>query len=146
MKTLLTFKFQLVIRKAGLWIVSCPLENVVNSEKEGRRNEVLLEERNIPDFDLYLSTFSDTFLTDSFVDVKLNVLMNAMGLCVENENQLDATEWFIALIICSTCFGHFCAHHQELKTVCVLLLSMVCDALVAGCRRSGAGQPAMCSG
>ena len=22
------------------------------------------------------------------------------------ENQLDATEWFIALIICSTCFGH----------------------------------------
>jgi len=23
------------------------------------------------------------------------------------ENQLDATECFIALIICSTCFGHF---------------------------------------
>ena len=28
-------------------------------------------------------------------------------ICVEKENQLDATEWFIALIICSTCFGHF---------------------------------------
>jgi hypothetical protein len=34
------------------------------------------------------------------------------------EIQLDATEWFIALIICSTCFGHFYAHHQELETVC----------------------------
>jgi len=30
------------------------------------------------------------------------------------KNQLDATERFIALIICSTCFGHLYAHHQEL--------------------------------
>ena len=76
MKTLLTFKFQLVICKAGLWILSCPLVNVVNSEIKGIRNEVLLEERNIPDFYLYLSIFSDTFLTDYFISVKLNVLMN----------------------------------------------------------------------
>jgi len=33
---------------------------------------------------------------------------------VENKNQLDATEWFIARIIRSTCFGHFYAHHEEL--------------------------------
>ena len=59
------------------------------------------------------------------------------------ENQLDATEWFITLIICSTCFGHFYVHHQDLETTCVLLLPMVCDALVAGSRRSGAGQQAM---
>ena len=32
-------------------------------------------------------------------------------ICVEKKNQLDATELFIALIICSTCFGHFYAHH-----------------------------------
>ena len=32
------------------------------------------------------------------------------------ENQLDAAECFIALIICSTCFGHLHAHHQELET------------------------------
>jgi len=50
--------------------------NVVNSETKGKRNEVLLEERNIPDFYLYLSIFSDTFLTDYFVSVKLKVLMN----------------------------------------------------------------------
>ena len=33
------------------------------------------------------------------------------------ENQLDATEWFIAPVICSTCFGHLYAHHQELETI-----------------------------
>jgi hypothetical protein len=47
------------------------------------------------------------------------------------ENQLDATEWFIAIITCSTCFGHFCAHRQELETILVLLPHMVCNALVA---------------
>ena len=67
-------------------------------------------------------------------------------ICIEKKDQLDATEWFIALIICSTCFGHFYAHHQELETICVLLPPMVCDALVAGGWRSGARQPAMRSG
>ena len=66
-----------------------------------------------------------------------------MSLCVENKNQLDVAKWFIALIIRSTCFGHLYAHHQELETICVLLPPMVCNALVAGGRRSGAGQQAM---
>ena len=59
------------------------------------------------------------------------------------ENQLDATEWFTALVISSTCFGHLYAHHQELETIFVLLPHMVCNALVVGRRRSGAGQQAM---
>ena len=59
------------------------------------------------------------------------------------ENQLDATDCFIALIICSTYFGQFYAHHQEFETMFMLLLHMVCNALVAGGRRSGAGQQAM---
>ena len=52
----------------------------------------------------------------------------------EEKNHLDATEKFIALIICSTFFGHFYAHHQELETICVLLPPMVCSAwlLVVG--------------
>ena len=54
------------------------------------------------------------------------------------EYQLDSTEWFIALI-CPTCFRHFYAHHQELETICVLLPPIVCNVLVAGGRRSGAG-------
>ena len=64
-------------------------------------------------------------------------------ICVEKKNKLDATEWLIALVICSTCFGHLYAHHQELETVLVLLPHMVCIALVAGSRRSGAGRQDM---
>ena len=67
-------------------------------------------------------------------------------ICVEKKNQLDATELFIALIICLTCLGHFYAHHQELEDICVILPPMVCDALFAGYWRSCAGQPAMRSG
>ena len=81
------------------------------------------------------------------VSAKLDVCLSVHScICVEKENQLDATEWFIALIICSTCFGHFYAHHQELETICVLLPPVVCDAFVAGCWRSDSGQPAMGSG
>jgi len=35
-------------------------------------------------------------------------------ICVEKKDQLDVTECFIALMISSTCFGHFYAHHQGL--------------------------------
>ena len=59
------------------------------------------------------------------------------------ENQLDATECFIAIIICSTCFGHSYAHHQDLETILVLLPHMVCNALVAGGRLLGVQQQAM---
>jgi len=59
------------------------------------------------------------------------------------ENQPDATECCIALIICSTCFGHLYAHHQEFETVIVLLPHMVCNALVAGGRLVGTEQLAM---
>jgi len=59
------------------------------------------------------------------------------------ENQLDATEWFISFIICSTCFGHLYAHHQELETILVLLPHAVCNALVAGDRLLGTEQQAM---
>ena len=82
-----------------------------------------------------------------------NILSNECSLpvsvsvkCVEKKNQQDANEWFIALIICSTYFRQIYAHHQELKTVCVLLRPMVCNVLVAGGQRSGAGWQAMRSG
>ena len=54
-----------------------------------------------------------------------------MWICVEKKNQLDATERFIALIICSTCFGQFYAHHQELETICVCYYHLWCAVL--GC-------------
>ena len=77
-----------------------------------------------------------------FRDVCLHVYR---CICLEKKNQLDATECFIALITCSTCFVHFYAYHQELETICMLLPPMACDALVACCW-SGAGQQAMRSG
>ena len=36
------------------------------------------------------------------------------------KNQLDATCYFIVLLIGSTCFGHYYAHHQELATVMLI--------------------------
>ena len=53
---------------------------------------------------------------------------NSVFICVEKKNQLDVTVCFIAFMICSTCFGQFYAHHQELETICVLLPPMVCSA------------------
>jgi len=50
---------------------------------------------------------------------------------MEIKSQLDATGVFIAdLIVCSTCFGHHYAHHQELKSITQWLLSMVFRAVV----------------
>jgi len=48
----------------------------------------------------------------------LNILRQSTSIYVEIKCQLDATEGFIAdLIACSTCFGHHCADHQELKSI-----------------------------
>jgi len=78
---------------------------------------------------------------------KLDVCLSVHRcISVEKENQLDTTKFFLALVICSTCFGHFYAYHQKLETVCVLLPLMVWNALVAGCWKSGAEQQAMRSG
>jgi len=42
---------------------------------------------------------------------------------------MDATYSFIVLLIDSTCFGHYCAHHQELATV-MLITTLVVSFLV----------------
>ena len=36
---------------------------------------------------------------------------------LKNKNQLDATYYFIILLIGSTCFRHYYAHHQELTII-----------------------------
>ena len=49
---------------------------------------------------------------------------------MEIKCQLDATEVFTAdLIACSTCFGHHCAHHQELNSNIQWLLPVVFRAV-----------------
>ena len=56
-------------------------------------------------------------------------------------NPLDASERLIALIICSTCFGHLYAHYQELETIlvyyriwCVMPWLLVVGGQVQDCR------------
>ena len=51
------------------------------------------------------------------------------------EDQLDATEWFIALVICSTCFGHLYAHHRELETI--LCYYRIWCVMAVRCRAAG---------
>ena len=45
------------------------------------------------------------------------------------KNQPDATHYFIVLLIGSTCFGHYYAHHQELATM-MLITTLVVSFLV----------------
>ena len=60
----------------------------------------------------------------------------------EEESQLDATQCFIELVTCSTCFGHVYAHHQELTTI-LLVWHVACNSWLLVVGRSGAGQQAM---
>jgi len=52
---------------------------------------------------------------------------------LKNKNQLDATYYFIVLLIGSTCFGHYYAHHQELAT------KMLITTLVVSLYKDGGG-------
>ena len=54
------------------------------------------------------------------------------------KNQLDATYYFIVLLIGSKCFGHYYVHHQELATM-MLITTLVVSFLV--CCRLGAVGP-----
>jgi len=45
------------------------------------------------------------------------VFDRALLLICRQKIQLETTQWFIELIIRSTCFGHCYAHHQELETI-----------------------------
>jgi len=60
----------------------------------------------------------------------------------EEENQLDATQCFTELVLCSTCFGHVYAHHRELATV-LLVWHVACSSWLLVVGMSGAGQRAM---
>jgi len=53
------------------------------------------------------------------------------------KNQLDITYNFIVLLIGSTCFGHYYAHHQELATM-ILITTLVFRSWFAVCWRLSA--------
>jgi len=60
----------------------------------------------------------------------------------EEENQLDATQCFIELVICTTCFEHVYAHHQELAII-LPVWHVACNSRLLVVGRSGSGQQAM---
>ena len=62
------------------------------------------------------------------------------------ENQLDVTECFVALMIGSTCFGHFHAHHREARDYMCVVTAYGVQCFVTGCRGSGAGQQTLSPG
>ena len=60
---------------------------------------------------------------------------------LKNKIQLDATYYFIMLMLGSTCFGHHYAHHQELTTIALVTTEAVwfssCCWLEVKCRHDG---------
>ena len=86
-----------------------------------------------PEFNIF-SCFFSTHSTDCTLLGFWHTYLAAIYF-IEKKNHLDATELFIALIIRSTCFGHFYAHHQELETI-VFYYRLRCAVL--GCWLSGA--------
>ena len=54
-----------------------------------------------------------------------------------NKNQLDTTYYTIVLLIGSTYFGHYYAHHQELETI-ILNTTLVVSFMVCCSWRLGA--------
>ena len=98
---------------------------------------------------LVFIVFANYSLTIKLILVNQHLLhmwsanLSTSNLCTPDTRGRAPTEWFIALIIRSACFGHLYSHHQELVTICVLLPSMVCNTLFAGGRRSGEGQQAI---
>jgi hypothetical protein len=62
----------------------------------------------------YLEVSLTNDATTSQPSLTLKQPCSATYLRVEKKNQLDVTECFVALMRCSTCFGNFYAHNQEL--------------------------------
>jgi hypothetical protein len=48
---------------------------------------------------------------------RFTALLFSILIHVERKNQLDTTQWFIDLVISSTCFGHLYAHRQGLEII-----------------------------
>ena len=61
-----------------------------------------------------------------------DLLLRTMRDRLKNIKQQDATYYFIVLLIGSTCFGHYCAYHQEFATI-MLITTLVVSILVS-CR------------
>jgi len=71
-----------------------------------------------------------TLKTYCMTDIRIDPIKNRNNWGIKK--QLDATYYFIVLLIGSTCFGHYYAYHQELATI-MLITTLVVSFLVC-CR------------
>ena len=60
----------------------------------------------------FKSTLKSHLIEHTFYELDVCLSMHRC-ICIEKKSQLNVIECFIALTICSTCFGHFYAHHQD---------------------------------
>ena len=87
-----------------------------------------------PSLSLHLSSikFCRRFLPS------VSMLRHTLFFFLKEKNKLDATYYFIVLLIGSTYFGRYYAHHQELATIMLnttLVVSfLVCCRLEVRCR------------
>jgi hypothetical protein len=61
-----------------------------------------------------------TLMTNNILRVNLKGRNHTEGTVDEEENQIDATKYFIELVIGSTCFGHHYVHCNELETTLLI--------------------------
>ena len=85
------------------------------------------------------------YLNRDCFDVNLTCVCPCTVVNWEEENQLDATQCFIELVVCSKCFGHDYAHHQEPAPI-LLVRRVVYNFWLLVVGRSSARQQAMRSG
>ena len=90
----------------------------------------------------FVSCIHVSFENSLFINKPLTNLGLEIRTSKGRRNQLDVTHCFIELVICSTCFGHFYAHHQELATI-LLVWHVACNSWLLVDGRSGAEQQAV---
>jgi len=74
---------------------------------------------------IFYNCYSGNMLQLLLFTFRLSTIIKSKNI----QNQQDATYYFIALLIGSTCFGHYYAYHQELATM-MLITPLVVSFLV----------------
>ena len=106
--------------------IGCSETSVINCQSSLHN---ILKERGFRSLFLNISIWKKLFTTKTTKTFILGFYSTVRYVNWRIKNQLDATYYFIVLLIGSTCFGHYYAHHQELKTM-MLIITMVVSFLV----------------
>jgi hypothetical protein len=86
----------------------------------------------ISNIDTYFESFNNCVCVNVITKHAIDISRHLMCfwpciIYVEKKNQPDATQWFIELLVLSTCFGHSYAHLQEHATIQMVTATLVGD-------------------